>query len=194
MTNKKIYVNLGCGVNIMKDEKNIHWINVDKFFKDKSGAKNFLEGDVIDIPLEKETADYIICDQVMEHLRMDDVPVALNEIRRILKKGGKAVLIIPDFRSAALDWMSFDWEAGFNAIPYQFLSEVLFGNQNHEGEYHKTPFCAGYLHYVLNMVGLRNHELQFHPKGALPPKHPGVYFLEGKTALRNSQLVAIITK
>ncbi len=203
MTNKKskvkklevkTYVNLGCGVAVLPDEKGIHWINIDKFTGEQLNAKNFIQGDIIDIPLDKEVADYIICDQVMEHLRMDDVIGALHEIRRILKKGGKAVIIVPDFRSAVNDWLAFDWELNFNALQYQFLSEVIFGNQNHEGEYHRTPFSAGYFHYVLNMAGLREHVLQLHPKGGVIPDFPGIYAINENARLRNSQLVAIITK
>ena len=152
-----------------------------------------MQADIRDLPLADETVDYILCDQTLEHIPMTDVPIVLYEIRRILKKGGKAVIIVPDFRSAAEDWMKYNWELCFQALEYQYLSEVIYGNQNHEGEYHKTPFTGGYFHYVLNMVGLRDHVISFHPKNSPIPDASGINHIPN-AALRNSQLMAVVTK
>lgn len=190
---KKLMVNLGCGSNVIPSNDKEDWVNIDNFINADPTAKNFLQADILDIPLADETVDYILCDQVLEHIRMSDVPIVLYEIRRILKKGGKGVIIVPDFRSAAQDWMDYNWNTCFQAIEYQYLSEVIYGNQNHDGEFHKTPFTGGYLHYVLGMVGLRNHQLSFHPKGAPIPKTSGVNYLPN-AVLRNAQLVAEIIK
>jgi SAM-dependent methyltransferase len=178
----------------MKSNKKEDWINIDNYIKTDANAKNFMQADARELPLADEVADYIIADQVFEHLSMADVPMALYEIRRVLRKGGKAVIIVPDFRSAAADWMAYNWELSFHAPVYQFLSEVIYGNQNHDGEYHKTPFTGGYLHYILNMVGLREHVISFHPKSSPLPNFPGVIIPEFNAALRNSQIVAEITK
>lgn len=191
--NKKLCLNLGCGNSIMASTKKEDWVNIDAFYPVGPEVKNFLKCDVRELALADECADYILADQVLEHLSMADVPMALYEIRRVLKKGGKAIIIVPDFRSAITDWAKFDWERCFQAIEYQYLSEVIYGNQKHDGEYHRTPFTAGYLNYILSMVGLRNNIIVFHSKGSPIPKYPGVVFPDN-AALRNSQLVAEITK
>ena len=49
--------------------------------------------DIMDIPLDDNSYDFIICNHVLEHVE-DDI-VAMKEIRRILKPNGKAILQVP---------------------------------------------------------------------------------------------------
>lgn len=182
-------LNLGSGNHIIEEEG---WINMDKFVI--TDSPYFKEGSILDIPLESNSVDYILCDQVLEHLRMADVPIALFNIRRVLKEGGKATIVVPDFEDAVKQWLSADHNGAFNPLTYQYYSEVIYGNQNHDGEYHKTPMCAGYLHAVLNMVGLNNHEIVFYPAfGKIPDLEGGRPYPE-KATLRNAQLLVNITK
>ncbi len=51
---KKVNVNLGCGTNIIKG-----WINID-MVKPSNADKNFKIGNVLDIPLEKNSVDYLL--------------------------------------------------------------------------------------------------------------------------------------
>lgn len=185
---KEICVNLGSGSNIVKG-----YINIDNF--ELSGDKDFVKADITkDIPIESDTVDYVICDQVLEHIPMKDVPAVLYNIRRILKVGGRAVIIVPDFEDAARQWLDARLNVGFSPIRYQWFSEVIYGNQVHEGEYHKTPMCAAYLNYVLNMVGLPKHEITFHPAFGKIPMFPGIRQGYEQMQLRGAELVADITK
>ena len=54
-----------------------------------------LKMDIHDIPLEDNSIDVIFCNHVLEHVR-DDIQ-ALNEMKRVLKPGGWAILQIPFF-------------------------------------------------------------------------------------------------
>ena len=187
---KQIKLNLGCGTNFIPG-----FINVDKFIEAPEGV-NYIEGDIRDLPFEKEYADYIICDNVLEHLPQADVPVALHEIRRVLKKGGRAVLIVPDFNGIARMWLSYGEQNHFDFPTHQFFSELIYGNQFHEGEYHRTPFYPVMFSSLLHMVGLHDFELIGCPKG-MPvsglKEFDGVRW-EGNSVLRNDQLIAKITK
>lgn len=186
---KKLNVNLGCGSHIMEGKD---WLNVDNFHCPE--VNNFLKADARKLPLGSESVDYIICDQVLEHIPMADVPVVLYEIRRVLKVGGRCVIIVPDFEDAVKSWLEARLNLSFDPAKYKWFSEVIYGNQLHEGEFHKTPMCAGYLFFMLNMVGLTKHELSFWPKDGLIPSFTGMRpYKEGAT-LRNAQLVAHITK
>lgn len=187
----KTFVNLGCGTHVMK-EKGVKWLNIDNF--ELSGDKSFLKADIRDVPLDNDSVDYLICDQVLEHMAMADVPLVLFNIRRILKKGGRAVIIVPDFEDAARQWLSQNFNVSYDPMKYHWFSEVVYGNQEHEGEFHKTPMSARYLDYNLNAVGLHNHKITFWPaNGPIPRAHGMRPYSEG-ARLRNAQLVCEITK
>lgn len=182
----KVNVNLGCGSHIIPG-----WINIDDYVL---ADKDFLRGDAREIPLESNSVDYLLCDNVLEHIAMMDVPMVLYEIRRVLKRGGRAVIIVPDFRSAVNQWLAIEHDRNFNPIIYQYLSEVIYGNQNHEGEFHRVAMSPGFLHYNLSMVGLKNHELVMYKEFAPIPEYPGVRDSGKNAKCRNAQLVADITK
>lgn len=183
---KTVNVNLGCGTHIIPD-----WINIDNSIGFTSD--DFKAGDAREIPLESNTVDYLLCDNVLEHIAMSDVPVVLNEIRRVLKKGGRAVIIVPDFKNAVESWLKANADdQGFNPFNYLYTTEVIYGNQLHEGEYHKTAMSPGFLNYSLKMVGFRQFRIVMHPQFGDAPNYPGVRSI-GKT-LRQAELVADITK
>lgn len=186
---KKLKVNLGCGSHIMEGKE---WLNIDNYLL--ADTENFVQSDVRQLPLETGTVDYILCDQVLEHIPMKDVPMVLFEMRRVLKVGGKAVIIVPDFKGAVEQWLKVDHNQNYDPAVYNYLSEVIYGNQLHEGEYHKCAMSAGYLHYTLNMVGLVNHELIYFPAYGKVPEYEGVRTYPKDAVCRNPQLVAVITK
>lgn len=186
-----INVNLGCGDHIIPSNATNRWLNIDDYKLTKN--KDFKQGSALAIPLEKESVDYLLMDQVLEHLAMNEVPMALYEVKRVLKKGGRFVITVPDFKSAAEDWLAFNHNEAFNPIVYHYVSEVVYGNQQHAGEFHKTPMSAGYLNFVLKMVGFTNYTLTFAPKNGKMPQLPGGRF-NPEAFLRNSQIIADITK
>ena len=50
-------------------------------------------GDVQVLPLKEQTFDTVFCTQVLEHV--PEPQLALDEIYRVLKKGGKAIITVP---------------------------------------------------------------------------------------------------
>ena len=83
---------------------------------------------------------------------------------------------------------------GFDPITYHYVTEVIYGNQQHEGEYHKTAMSAGLLHYSLNVAGLKNHKIKLFPKNGEIPIYEGMRNSPPSARLRNSQLVCEIIK
>ena len=167
-------------------------MNIDIY--DNPGVKGYLKGDAKNIPLPSDSVDYIIMDQVLEHIAMSDVVPVLYEIRRVLKVGGRCVIMVPDFEGAVKQWLAVDHNGSFNPQVYHYFSEVIYGNQNHPGEFHKTPMCAGYLHFVLGMVGLKKNHIIFFPENGEIPNYPGIRPYSKEARLRNAQLVADIIK
>jgi SAM-dependent methyltransferase len=180
-----VNVNLGCGIKVVPG-----WINIDNFYFPES--KDFIQGDVRAIPLESGTVDYLLCDNVLEHIEMADIPVVLHEIRRVLKVGGRAVIIVPDFRDALNQWAKYDHDKNFNAHIYKYVSEVIYGNQIHDGEFHKTPMSPGFLNYSLLMCGFKKFRMIFHPIFGDAPDYPGCASAGQK--LRQAEIVADIIK
>jgi ubiquinone/menaquinone biosynthesis C-methylase UbiE len=55
-----------------------------------NGNIDYLCADVIDIPLDNETFDSIVCYSTFPHFR--DKPIALAEMKRVIKSGGKLLI------------------------------------------------------------------------------------------------------
>ena len=56
---------------------------------------NTIYGDVLHIPYEDETFDYTICIAVIHHLStIEKRKKAIEEIMRVTKKGGKALILV----------------------------------------------------------------------------------------------------
>jgi ubiquinone/menaquinone biosynthesis C-methylase UbiE len=54
----------------------------------------FAQADAIDLPFPSDTFERVYCSEVLEHL--PDPAAAIEEIRRVLRKGGVAVLSVPN--------------------------------------------------------------------------------------------------
>jgi predicted SAM-dependent methyltransferase len=83
-----------------------------------------------DIPLENDSVDVIFTSNALEHVSKFAVVPTLREWHRILKPGGKLQILVPDLEWAVKFWLerqTTDW-----------AMDIIFGNQLHEGEYHKT--------------------------------------------------------
>lgn len=70
------------------DFPSIHYINADLNPKHADTVM-----DITAIPLENESIDLIICNHVLEHIPNDTL--AMSELFRVLKAGGKAILQVP---------------------------------------------------------------------------------------------------
>lgn len=55
----------------------------------------YLFGDACQLYFMKETFDYVLCIEVLEHIQ--DWKAAVSEIARVLKPGGKAIIATPDY-------------------------------------------------------------------------------------------------
>lgn len=79
--------------NTLKSNKNIVYTSGDKYEKGYENSYKAEYIDICDTKLPEHSFDYIICNHVLEHVV--SYQMALAEIKRILKPGGKAILQVP---------------------------------------------------------------------------------------------------
>ncbi len=49
------------------------------------------------------------------------------------------------------------------------VAAMMYGNQAHEGEFHRVPFSPRFLNFVLRAAGFACVEIKMYPFGALAP-------------------------
>ena len=86
---KKRKLNFGCGGKIFK--KSEGWINVD--LKKEKGVDKSFNFEEFPYPFEKNTFDYILADNVLEHL--DNIPKVMSELYRICKPNAIIEIRVP---------------------------------------------------------------------------------------------------
>jgi predicted SAM-dependent methyltransferase len=98
-----------------------------------------------DLPYGDGEVDFIWSSHTLEHASFNEVTATLWEWFRVLRTGGAMIVQVPDF-----DWIAEYWLTG----PDRRRAEALvFGNQKHDGEFHKCAFTAGSLRKRLETAG-----------------------------------------
>ena len=112
----ELVLDIGCGVGFLTHEmalqvgKSGKVIGLDKNPAMISHARKrcvrlkqteFYEGDAGKLPVDDQTLDAVSCTQVLLYVK--DVPNVLAEMRRILKPGGRLVIVETDWRGVVLN-------------------------------------------------------------------------------------------
>jgi predicted SAM-dependent methyltransferase len=135
-------LNVGCGKSIIDKPD---WINLDPYIDDPK---------VVKVPfldyvkhLSDNLVDNITMEAILEHTpRLDNLPI-FKESNRILRPGGSLNILVPDFDYTVEMWTKFKYEYK------EYLEQQFYGNQIHEGEYHRTIWTMKKLQNVLDITG-----------------------------------------
>lgn len=85
-------------LDINSDTKN--YLNKDVFFINSKTKK---------IPLKSNLYDKIFISNFFEHISRDEIIATVKEVKRVLKEGGKVLILQPNIRFCSRDyWMFFD--------------------------------------------------------------------------------------
>lgn len=121
-------------------------------------------GDVLEkLPFRRNSFDKIIMSEVLEHLPDDSK--GLQEVKRVLKKGGILVLSVPNSN------YSFLWD------PINWTLERLFGTHINSGYWagiwnqHERLYSENKLRNLLKESGLVTHKIMCLTYWALPFSH-----------------------
>jgi SAM-dependent methyltransferase len=91
-------LDLGCGKNKTASVDEHPFIGVDALAFDGVDVVHDLR--ITPWPWEDESVDEVYCSHMIEHLTGDERVVFFNELHRVLKTGGKALIIAPDWSNA----------------------------------------------------------------------------------------------
>ncbi len=176
-----IKLNIGCGGNPLKDYINIDQDSLEqirkrypeKKFEDDLILKNH---DIFNLPFDDSTVDEIKSDSLIEHLNFIQEKKFFNEIKRVIKVGGRLEISTPDFEMAVKQWLAAkdDWKdffrdddeaikqnhwfGNYNNKPnnrWGYLLATIFGSQNGEGQYHRNCYTEKKLIAICKKIGIK---------------------------------------
>jgi len=149
-----IRLNIGSGIR-HKDEDT--WLGVDPFTD--SNIKAFMW----DLPYKDNEVDEIFSSHSLEHISKFQVPITLKEWFRVLKPEGKLTIWVPDLEWCVNHWLKHKESTGWEL-------DIIFGNQNHDGEFHKTGFTPSTLRAYVKRAGfvvLKEDKISTHSQQTL---------------------------
>ena len=159
---KKIKLHIGCG-GVYKPG----YINIDAF--DASVADVIARGE--NLPFSNEEVDLIEAYHLLEHLTILECKTLLKEWFRVLKKGGKVKIEVPDLEknmeiflrsSHRKRWGPYRGEFSYGRI------EVIYGKGDSPGQLHKTGFDRRWLKELFQEAGFT--EIRVYRKKGTPEK------------------------
>lgn len=123
-------LNLGCQIHYFDG-----WVNQD-VVGDDANMKVDLVCDAVKLPYEDASVDFIYAGHLVEHFYPDTLPAAIAEWKRVLKPGGKLVIVTPDCGSIMRDYAS-------GKLTMEHTWQQLYGRIYHydrESERHHIAF------------------------------------------------------
>ena len=125
MKNKLMMLNLGCGKDIKKG-----FVNIDSF--EHSNHKLDIKTDLAKkIPVTSNSADFAYSAHFLEHLDWIKADFFLKEVLRVLKKGGKLRILVPDYEKIFKNYAKgnkkffIDIKNYLNNIDYKYYKKIL---------------------------------------------------------------------
>lgn len=157
----ELFLHLGCGSIRIPG-----WVNVDKFVK----ASDIINQDIYNLAYANNSVDGIYSSHSLEHLPVRHARLALKNWFRVLKKGGKLFLAIPDLEMTMQ--IILDKTVPFD-FRYVWFMHVLFGYQASSdlqddlelaspvdlGQFHTCGFTEELIRFYLEEDGYKIVEL-----------------------------------
>jgi len=155
-----VRINLGCG-----DDLRDGYVNVDKFPANDS----VVQANLPMLPFQACHADEIVLSHVLEHFGFADGILLCNEIHRVLRPGGLAFIEVPDIQWCVAQFLGAPEPNGFTDPTGDYntqhrwglWAQAIWGDQHHDGLYHKWGYTAHRLLHLLNHVGFHPIEISF---------------------------------
>lgn len=120
------------------------------------------------LPIASDEWDAVVCIFCLEHVSYPKVPQFLSEMCRIVKPGGRCIVVIPN-SEAQLKWIQANPDGWDGKPAFISISEILFGSQDYEANAHKSYFspsiafdlfrAAGFENILISPYGVRDTDM-----------------------------------
>lgn len=146
-------LNLGCGADIRPG-----YINIDVRRIDARVLRVNLEEELLTF-FPDESVEEIVAKDVLEHISWRRVEDLLRDCYRVLKRGGRMYIQVPDLEAIARKIIlnpgfKYGELEGWKAISYW-----VYGAQDYPENTHKTGFTIPTLRKLLESIGFRIVEI-----------------------------------
>lgn len=132
-------LNLGCGGDIREG-----WVNID-LFVDIPGVT---KADICDLQLPPDSVDYIIAQDVIEHISHRRVKDVFRSWVKLLAQKGQIEIRCPDSEAQCRALLNKTWDSAV-------FSYMMFGAQDHTGNEHRCGWTQRDLLDLYQNNGLR---------------------------------------
>ena len=193
---RPIKLNIGCGSKPLPGYVNIDSDDLDTL-RSRYPSRQFNESikifqyDIFNLPYEDASVDEVKADSLIEHLSFVEEPKFFFEVVRVLRPGGIFDFSTTNFEEVVKLWLAADdeWKDFFKnndeAIAKQhwfgqysyssknrwgYLTAMIFGSQNGEGQFHKNCYTILKIRCLLKQLNLKEQEVsEFRWRGDRDP-------------------------
>lgn len=154
-------LNLGCGDNLLEG-----YTNVDLY-----DEKADVRADITELPFSNDSADRIVAYQVIEHLPYNKTQQFFEEIYRVLKSAGEAIIETPDIEVVARkileEGLTDQWMFNLVGEYYRPQDKERYSDWEHNlNSIHRNPFTYERMARFAEAVGFsieRREQADFYP-------------------------------
>ena len=143
------YLNVGCGTDIRKG-----WVNLDR--ANLPGVDVVHDIETLPLPFEDEHFDYILCQDILEHLEY--IPV-LKDIHRILKIGGILEIRVPHF-SSHRNFIDPSHKKLFSIQTFEFFANNPIHKRDYYYDFHFSKIAHSEIAFGRGKILFYNYLIQ----------------------------------
>lgn len=160
-------LHIGCGTQVRAG-----WVNIDRVARAREVVTDV---DPAALPYPDGAVCEVLAEHVFEHFSFHEEGDVWREMARVLRPGGTLTIEVPDFAwmcerflTARDEWREFyvvghaDHYAGCGKTLDQrwgILQTMFFGNQNGQGQFHRSAYTAGKIHAIAAQLGFARTEV-----------------------------------
>ncbi len=149
----KLTLNVGCGKLIFDEyPEGYKCINYDA--RELPGVN--VTGDIRDLPFPDKHFDYILANDIIEHLPIEETENLLKEWYRVLQVGGVIEIKTPNMKWAVEHYTKYR--------DAKFVSFHIFGGQDYPGNFHYVMFDKMWLRNIIAKNGF--FEIEYKESGS----------------------------